>query len=373
MAETEVSPDVQRLLEVLVGSDWPEGDPDELRAMAANWRSVTERLNNVIDYVNRGAVQVDRALAGQTAESFRSFIKPFLGEDGYLPQLSLAAAGLADALETMAVQIETLRIIIIELLVLLAIDIAALIAAAIATFGASTAMIPGEMAVTRVSIQAMIRKTISELLAHLAGSVLDQVGVTFLAQFVEICKGKQKGFNGAMLKTAAQNGAVGGAVGIGAGALGNFLKIGGAKALNGKVPGAKLFDGSPATTWKGAGAKFGANMPLHAGWGAGVGAAEAAAQDAASGSTGDEVYGAENGAFAGTMDAGRGAFNPHGKFSTSSSVYVDKLLNLPWRNKNGGPASPTPIQTEIGPPKLPEIQKEDWNAWTDETLGALHA
>ncbi|TDD34901.1 WXG100-like domain-containing protein [Saccharopolyspora elongata] len=362
MAATDVSDDVQRLLEVLVGNDWPEGNPDELRAMAAGWRETVEHLGHVVELVNRGAAQVARALTGETADSFRAFIAPFLGEDGYLPQLALAASGFADALDGMALEIETLRIIIILLLTILAIDIAALIAAAVATFGASTAVIPAKVAATRTTITTVLRKAINQVLAHLAGSVLDQVGVTFFAQFIQICQGKRKGFDGGMLAIAAQNGAIGGAVGIGAGPLGNAIKVSGAKAL-----GSHLFDGSVAKTWKGATVQFGANLPLNAGWGAAVGAAEAAAQDAASGASGDEVYGAENGAFTGALDAGRGSFNPHGKFSTSTSVYLDKGLNIPWRDKD-----PDPISTTSEPPQLPEIPKDDWTAWANETIEALH-
>ncbi|MEV0699386.1 hypothetical protein AB0I53_15910 [Saccharopolyspora sp. NPDC050389] len=368
MAATDVSPDVQRLLEVLVGNDWPEGNPDDLRAMATSWRDVAEHINSVVDLVNGGAAQVARALTGETADSFRDFIAPFLGDEGYLPQLALAAAGFADALDGMALEIETLRIIIILLLIVLAIDIAALIASAVATFGASTALIPAKMAATRTTLTTVLRKAINQVLAHLAGSVLDQVGVTFFAQFIQICQGKRKGFDGGMLAIAAQNGAVGGAVGIGAGALGNAIKVGGAKAL-----GTHLLDGTAAKTWKGAAVQFGANLPLNATWGAAVGAAEAAAQDAASGASGDEVYGAENGAFTGAMDAARGSFNPHGKFSTSTSVYLDKALTIPWRDKNPPNPDPThPDPTTSEPPKLPEIATENWNSWANDTIEALN-
>ncbi|MEV6233745.1 hypothetical protein AB0L88_38385 [Saccharopolyspora shandongensis] len=375
MAATDVPDDVQRLLEVLVGNDWPEGDPDELRAMAAGWREAAEHLGDVVDFVNKGAAQVSLALTGETAESFRAFIAPFLGDEGYVRQMVLAASGFANALDGMALEIETLRIIIIQLLVILAFDIAALIAAAVVAFGASTALIPVRMAATRTTLTAFLRKAIIEVLAHVASSVFDQVGVTFFAQFIQICQGKRKSFDGGMLAIAAQNGAVGGAVGIGAGALGNTIKVGGAKALNGKVPGTHLFDGSAANTWKGATARFGANLPVLAAWGSAVGAAEAAAQDAASGASGDEVYGAENGALIGAVDAGRGAYNPQGKFSTSAGVYLDKALNLPWRDKGTpqpDPSHPSPPPTTSEPPKLPEAPKENWTAWADETIEALN-
>ncbi|MEU6270444.1 WXG100 family type VII secretion target [Saccharopolyspora shandongensis] len=77
MAATDVSPGVQDLLEVLVGNDWPEGNPDDLRAMATSWRDGAELVNGAVDLVNKRAAQVALALQGETAESFRAFIAPF--------------------------------------------------------------------------------------------------------------------------------------------------------------------------------------------------------------------------------------------------------------------------------------------------------
>jgi hypothetical protein len=364
MAATEVPAGVQHLLEVLVGNDWPEGNPDDLRAMADQWRTTAKQVAIVLDLVRDGAARVDRGLQGHTQEAFHAFIAPFVAEGGYIDTLREACLGLADALESMAVQIETLRIIIIELLVILVIEIAADIAAAPFTFGASLANIAVEMTATRVAIVTVIRRVVIGLVSHLAASVLAQVGATFLAEFIEWCRHKGAGFNTALLATAAVNGTVGGAVGFGMGGLGHLAKTGAAKSLRDVVPAARFFDGTAPTTWKSAGTRFAVNTPLDIGWGAATGVAEAAAQDAASGASGDEVYGAENGAFTGARHTAHTAVNPHDTFSTNPAHYLDKALNNRFDNHSAQPPRPPATPVEEQPPRLPELPTENWDTWT---------
>ncbi|MFE0022029.1 hypothetical protein [Amycolatopsis sp. NPDC059021] len=352
-------------MEVLIGNDWPEGDPDDLRKIAAQWRVTAKQVETVQDLVREAAHRVDRALEGQTQQAFQAFIAPFIAPDGHLDMLRKGCLGLADAADEMAVQIELLRIIIIQLLVLLVIQIAAEIAAAPFTFGASLASIPGEMAATRAIAVVVIRRAVIGLVSHLAASLLEQVGVVFLAQFILICQHKLSGFRGDMFKTAAVNAVVGGAVGLGAGAAGNFAKNAAAKSLRERVPAARHLDGTPPTNWKDAGKHFALNAPVDVGLGAATGVAEAVAQDAATGSSGDEIYGAENGAFTGARDAAHNAFNPHSKFSTNPAYYLDKSLNERWDKPK------TPPPADQGPPRLPEVRREDWDAWTKSTIDAL--
>ncbi|MEV5543957.1 hypothetical protein AB0L13_44825 [Saccharopolyspora shandongensis] len=371
MAATEVPAGVQRLLEVLVGNDWPEGNPDDLRVMAGQWRTTAQTLTIVLDLAREGAARVGRGMQGRAQEAFHAFIAQFIGDGGYLETLREVCLGLADALEAMAVQIEMLRIIIIELLVILALQIAAEIAAAPYTFGASLANIIVHMTATRAAIVTVIRRAIIGLISHLAASLLNQVGVVFLAQFILICQHKLSGFRSQAFTAAAVNAAVGGAVGLGMGGLGNLAKTSVAKSLRHTVPAARFFDGSAPTTWKSAGTRFGVNAPLDTGWGAATGVAEAAAQDAASGVSGDEVYGAMNGAFTGTRDTAHTAFNPRSKFSTNPAYYMDKALNNRLDKHNGQPPPPPGAPTGQEPPRLPEIPREDWGAWTREIVDAV--
>jgi hypothetical protein len=371
VAATEVPDEVQRLLEVLVGNDWPEGNPDDLRVMAGQWRATAQTLAAVPVLVREGAARADRGMRGPAGEAFRAFIAPFIDEDGYLDGLHKACLGMAEALDAMAVQIEMLRLIIIELLVILAIQIAAEIAAAPYTFGASLANIAVHMTATRAAVVTVIRQAVIGLVSHLAASLLAQVGVVFLAQFILICQKKLSGFSAQEFRAAAVNASVGGTVGLGMGALGNLAKVGAAKSLREALPAARFFDGSAPTTWKSAGTRFSVNAPLDIGWGAATGVAEAAAQDAATGLSGDEVYGALNGAFTGARDTAHNAFNPHSTFSTNPAFYLDKALNGRWDKPNGQPPLPPNTPTGQAPPQLPAITREDWDAWTEHTTGVV--
>ncbi|MER5604399.1 hypothetical protein [Streptomyces sp. NPDC002265] len=124
------------------------------------------------------------------------------------------------ALEKAALEIETLRIEIIGMLVTLAIEIAVDLAMAPFTFGASEAAIPVQMAATRVVTVTLIRKTLIRPATHKADSELQQVSWALLAQLVEMGKHERGSIDSSELARSAISGAVGGAVGFGAGSLG---------------------------------------------------------------------------------------------------------------------------------------------------------
>lgn len=367
MAETEVPAGLQHLLEAVAGTEWPQGNPGDLRLMAGHWRDVAGLVESVRDRVRDGAVRVERALAGTTAEAVHAFLIPLETQGGFLDQLHAACLVLAGALDAMAAQIERVHVFIIALVIVLAAEIAGDIAAAPVTFGASLALIAGQQAATRVAILAAVKEAVLNLVAHVAGAMLTQVGAAFLADFVVWCRHKEAGFDTGMLQNAAINGAVGGAVGLVTANAGFVLKKRLGSALGEKVPFARLYDGTAPTTWQEAVKRFGANAPVDAALGSATGVAEAAAQDAATGFSGDEVYGAENGAFTGGRDALHNAINPHGKYSTNPAVYIDKGLSHLFTSRTQ-PPPPGPV-TDAAPPRLPEIQRENWDRWTARVVG----
>jgi hypothetical protein len=102
MAAHEVPPEVQRLLEILVGNDWPEGNEGDLRSMATGWRDLATRLQTITDDAQTASAYVARGVSGPVLSAFESFIDPIVAEDGYLAGLETTCAGLADALDAMA-------------------------------------------------------------------------------------------------------------------------------------------------------------------------------------------------------------------------------------------------------------------------------
>jgi hypothetical protein len=334
VAEHVVPPGVQVLLEIVVGNQWPEGNEGDLRVLAANWRNAGTLVNGLVDGTRTATAQVDAALQAGTARGAIDTVLHGLteGDQAYLPTLAAVCTSLGDALDGMALEIETLRIEIIAQLVVLAAEIAIDIALAPFTFGASESAAVAQTAAARITCTMLIRKAVIKLIAHLAESEFNQVGLDFFAQFIEICQHRRSGFDAGELRIAATNGAVGGAVGFGMGGLGALFKKGIGKAAGDHRLG------------------FGAGVLFDGGWGAASGAAEASAQDAALGGSGDTTTGAMNGAFSGFKGAGHSALNPHDKIPLTAGHYFESGLNHGWDKAFPGAKTPDEHETVPAPP-----------------------
>ena len=149
--------------------------------------------------------------------------------------------------------------------------------------------------------------------------------------------------NGAQLRTPAINGAVGGAVGLGAGFAGGILRSGAAglaKTDFGKVVtgGTNPLPGSrPVLPAVG---RATTNLAWAAGYGAVAGMAEGAAQDAVFGLSGDWVSGGANGGFNGAWGARHSAMNPSNKLSISPADHLEGRLH---RFLDGSVRSPSVV------------------------------
>lgn len=374
MAEHEVPEGVERLLEILVGNDWPEGNEGDLRSMAGAWRGLATALSGSVGGAVEAAVQsADSGLGGPSREAFDTFLASVTGPSGYITGLAETAQALAQACDDMALEIETLRTLIIESLILLALQIAADLAAAAFTMGASTLAIEPQMIATRTVIIGFIRSAMIRLTSHLVESVANQVVMTFIAQLIERAQHRRSGFDVGQIALAAKNGAIGGAVGFGMGNLGGLAKSGLGK-LGAHIPLPDAVGHVAAAIPKpvravaiGAG-----NTVVTAAWGAASGTAEAAAQDAAAGSFGDEISGSENGAFSGAFSRFHGAANPGDRFPVTIGGPLNKAVNSLAAPKDGGAGR----GTGTGPPRtpgagieLPELNlpaPDDWGTWPDD-------
>jgi hypothetical protein len=344
MAAEDVPSGVENLLLVVVGNEWPEADVGALRASATTWRDLAGQLSDLSVQAEAAAGYVDAGIAGSARQAFDAYLDSLLGQSGYLPGLESVCAGLADALEAMAVSVETLRNYIIEALVVLAAQIAVDVIAAPFTGGASMEEAAEAVVATRVLIMILARRLAAKVIAHFAAAELEQVGLTFLAELIEIFRHHQSGFDAAELRTAAINGGIGGAVGLGMGHLGGLLKAGGGKLAHDLTAGAPPAAGRVAPVVAG--------TIFDIGWGSASGTAEAAAQDAAAGSFGDEVAGAANGAFAGGKDRFHQAVNQADRFAISPMPYLEKGL-LKVMGASGQPPGPPGSRPGTPPAELP--------------------
>ncbi|MFB7504702.1 hypothetical protein [Streptomyces broussonetiae] len=186
-----------------------------------------------------------------------------------------------------------------------------------------------EIAAARVLCLSFLRKAVARALTRVAESVVAQEGFALLAQVIELAQHHRRSLDGSQLKVAAVNGAVGCAVGFGAGLLGGALGHGPAKGVRAARFGA-LGPGAADLVWQG-------------GYSALAGMAEGAAQDAAFGLSGDYVAGAANGSFNGVWGSRRTAMNPRNLGSISPADHLegklDGILNPPVRVTGGGSSS----------------------------------
>jgi hypothetical protein len=320
VAEEVVPQAVQTLLQILVGNDWPEGNPSDLRSLAGAWRDAGAGLRALESETLAAVRHVDGAILGQTRVAFDAYAARLTGDgDGYLPTLAAICDSLGDALDTMAREIETLRTEIIGLLVTLAVQL--MIDAAFALFGTESAAAV-QVAAARVAARILIRKAVVRLSTQLAESELAQVGWDLFAQLVN---GHGGSINTRELRDAAIGGAVGGAVGLGVGGLGSVLAGGAKRVLGNRFP-TTLSDAASSGGTANDVSGFAAHVG-DVGWNAAAGAAEAAAQDAALGSSGDTVSGAENGGFAGLQRGAHSVLNHGNRYSLSPADHLNLVLD----------------------------------------------
>lgn len=344
----DVPPGLQNLLMILVGNKWPTGDETALRAETEAWRDAASAVRDRVDQVIMVKQLVDQGLEGGTRQAFDDNVTALVGtgpddQSAILPMLASTCDSAADTLDDLANEIETLRITIIGGLAVLAAQL--IIDMALWLFGGEEAAAV-ETAITRAVLQMAVRRAITTMITRVAESILAQVGFTLLAQLIELAQGHRHSLDASQLRTAAINGAVGGAVGVGMGFVGGLARAGAGKLVD---TGADLLPGGggvSVTVGKTAG-----KLLWDTGFGALAGMAEGAAQDAAFGLSGDWVSGAANGSFNGALGRFHTATNPANKFSLSPADHVEAGLENFFNHAEPPPA--TPDETENRPPTPP--------------------
>ena len=326
-----VPPALQTLLTIVVGNDWPTGNETTLRTLAAAWSDAGTALGNVQQDVAQAWKLIDQGLAGASRTAVDSYFTTLLGptSDGSPPVLTTVVQcceSAADALSSLANEIETLRIEVIGALVVLAIQLAIDLYFWLVGGEEAAAV---EIVTTRVFFLMLLRKALIAMLTRVAESVLAQVGFDLLAQVIELAQHHRGSIDWNEVETSAKNGAIGGMIGFGMGGLGKLMGKGLGK-LGGDALDKLGNDGFGGALAKGLGSKLGTNL-AKAGWNIGfssiTGMAEGAAQDLADGSSGDYVSGAANGAFSGLMGSFHEHMNPNSKFSISPGDYLEEKLN----------------------------------------------
>src|SRR5262245_25842930 len=122
----ELPDDLQRLLKVVVGMEWPEGSEALLRQMYDYWHTFHDELDAVRDEVTGVARDLGTVMEGSAATAYIDLLSKDL--PGYLDLLAEGADELAKASMNAAADIQKAKVMIIVQLVVLAASIAFLLA-----------------------------------------------------------------------------------------------------------------------------------------------------------------------------------------------------------------------------------------------------
>ncbi|HXS65084.1 MAG TPA: hypothetical protein VN767_19705 [Streptosporangiaceae bacterium] len=213
-----VPAEVNWLLDLLCGQDWPQGDEDKLRAASQAWMDAMVGIAALADHADLTSQQVSNANAYSTSgEAFTSFWNTYLQND---PKLQTADGGVFEGLYTQCEQqaralvdqaneVEYTKLIIVFTLILVAIQIAWAIAAAIMTMGGSLAEIGLAMFLGRESIMIALSRFLQMALTMLIPDLI--------AQTVMVVQGK--GWDAGKTLSSGENALAGGLLGafLGAG------------------------------------------------------------------------------------------------------------------------------------------------------------
>ena len=212
-----VPPEVNWLLDLLCGQDWPQGDEDKLRAASQAWMDAMLGIAGLADGADLTSLRVNANADSTSGDAFKSFWDTYLksdtglatGDGGVFGELFSQCEQQAIALVDQANEVEYTKLIIVFTLILVAIQIIWAIAAAIMTAGGSLAEIGLAMFFGRESILIALSRFLQMALTMLVPDLI--------AQNVMLAQGK--GWDGSKTLSSAENALVGGL-------LGSFLGAG---------------------------------------------------------------------------------------------------------------------------------------------------
>src|SRR3954451_7139422 len=182
-----------------IGLIWPQADEEKLFEAGQTWLSFGATLRGQAQTTNDAAAQVWSANQGDAADAFQTWWNADKGPGPNLADNAAAAELVGAALLVMAGITLALKVTFIAQLITLAIEVAQAIASAFATFGATTAEIPGFIALTRTICREAVDKVISIVereiakLLEQAAKLFEKVGAKDLAKGTEKFAGKFAG------------------------------------------------------------------------------------------------------------------------------------------------------------------------------------
>ncbi|NBE80766.1 WXG100-like domain-containing protein [Micromonospora rubida] len=146
-----------------IGLEWPQADEELLFAAGQQWLTFGLRLQTTAETGNGAARAVWERNQGETVDAFHAW---WTRDDGPQPRLTedeIAAQLIGASLIVFAAITLFMKIAFIVQLIILLVQVTMAIAAAVATFGASTATIPGFVAATRLACRQLLKQVVKQV------------------------------------------------------------------------------------------------------------------------------------------------------------------------------------------------------------------
>lgn len=179
-----------------IGMSWPEADEDKLFQAGRTWLEYGQSLRGQAQQANSTAQKIPSEHQGEAVDAFVAWWNKADGPGQNLGDNAVAAELIGAGLTVMAGITLALKIAYIAQLAILAFEVGQAIATAFVSFGATTAEIPGFVAVTRAICREALNKVISMVereiakLFEQAAKLLAKVGAKDLAHNSEKLVGK---------------------------------------------------------------------------------------------------------------------------------------------------------------------------------------
>ncbi|WP_280439271.1 toxin glutamine deamidase domain-containing protein, partial [Nocardia cyriacigeorgica] len=234
--------DFPTVLGWVAGTDWPDGNEDDMRSLADDWRAAAEAIQEVIADVRAAkTVSLNAYPEGEApkdiAKAFDSMLYATEGQEkGSLEQLVEGLNSMGESADEMANEIEYAKLMVISSLVLLAAELAAawifpptapaVQAAAIAVTRIAIRIIgqTAARAIRNMVVSLARKKFFQFMVRHVAIDTVIGTGQDLGIQAYQVWQGNRKDINWEQVAVTAVSSAVGGAVaGPLAHRMGNWL------------------------------------------------------------------------------------------------------------------------------------------------------
>ncbi len=202
----QLPPWARKVFLITTGDGWPEADEDQLWRLAREWTGIAVSVSELAERIVEPARLVRRTdWDGPAAAAFAASSDAFTGADGQaLRGVADGSQELADFIYDSAVNVQYMKIIVLEELVVLFLQISYLIATSVSTLGASLSAVPALEALGRL----IARSAVLRLAMWIAASELSQIGLDAIDQLAQMAVHTRKRWDTHLTTSAAITGAV---------------------------------------------------------------------------------------------------------------------------------------------------------------------